>query len=110
MPADQEFLLYPLDNGEDPVCPRCGAPPVRTIVRPVNVWKKRRSMRRTGVNVVHMIQIADDMTFDIETPDDQETWNRFSFALRHGRLMLEAFQRCYDEQDFGTAATVVGVV
>ena len=24
MPADQEFLLYPLDNGEDPVCPRCG--------------------------------------------------------------------------------------
>jgi hypothetical protein len=25
MPHDQEFLLYPLDTGEDPVCPRCGA-------------------------------------------------------------------------------------
>jgi hypothetical protein len=23
MPHDQEFLLYPLDTGEDPVCPRC---------------------------------------------------------------------------------------
>jgi predicted RNA-binding Zn-ribbon protein involved in translation (DUF1610 family) len=24
MPRDQEFLLYPIDTGEDPVCPRCG--------------------------------------------------------------------------------------
>jgi len=24
MPHDQEFLLYPLDTGEDPACPRCG--------------------------------------------------------------------------------------
>lgn len=23
---DQEFLLYPLDTGEDPVCPGCGQP------------------------------------------------------------------------------------
>ena len=26
MPEDQEFLLYPLDTGEDPVCTRCGQP------------------------------------------------------------------------------------
>lgn len=25
MSDDQEFLLYPLDTGEDPVCPGCGA-------------------------------------------------------------------------------------
>jgi hypothetical protein len=24
MPSDQEFLLYPLDTGEDPVCLDCG--------------------------------------------------------------------------------------
>ena len=24
MAFDQEFLLYQLDRGEDPVCPRCG--------------------------------------------------------------------------------------
>jgi hypothetical protein len=24
MPSDQEFLLYPLDTGEDPVCLGCG--------------------------------------------------------------------------------------
>jgi hypothetical protein len=23
MRPDQEFLLYPLDTGEDPLCPRC---------------------------------------------------------------------------------------
>jgi hypothetical protein len=23
--SDQAFLLYPLDTGEDPVCPGCGA-------------------------------------------------------------------------------------
>jgi hypothetical protein len=26
MPPDQEFLLYPLDTGEDPLCPRCHLP------------------------------------------------------------------------------------
>jgi hypothetical protein len=26
MPADEEFLLYPLDTGEDPPCPCCGKP------------------------------------------------------------------------------------
>jgi hypothetical protein len=25
MPSDQEFLLYPLDTGEDPACLGCGA-------------------------------------------------------------------------------------
>jgi hypothetical protein len=25
MPSDQEFLLYPLDTGEDPACLDCGA-------------------------------------------------------------------------------------
>ena len=24
MPSDQEFLLYPLDTGEDPACLDCG--------------------------------------------------------------------------------------
>ena len=24
MSSDQEFLLYPLDTGDDPVCPSCG--------------------------------------------------------------------------------------
>jgi len=24
MTHSQEFLLYPLDTGKDPVCPRCG--------------------------------------------------------------------------------------
>ena len=24
MPADEEFLLYPLDTGDDPACPGCG--------------------------------------------------------------------------------------
>jgi hypothetical protein len=24
MPSDQEFLLYPLDTGEDPACLHCG--------------------------------------------------------------------------------------
>ena len=24
MPGDQEYLLYPLDTGEDPACLRCG--------------------------------------------------------------------------------------
>jgi predicted RNA-binding Zn-ribbon protein involved in translation (DUF1610 family) len=24
MTTDQEYLLYPLDTGQDPVCPRCG--------------------------------------------------------------------------------------
>jgi predicted RNA-binding Zn-ribbon protein involved in translation (DUF1610 family) len=24
MPVDQEFLLYPLDTGEDPACLACG--------------------------------------------------------------------------------------
>jgi hypothetical protein len=52
-------------------------------------------------DVVHMIQIADDMTFDLEAPDDQKTWNQFSFALRHGRRMLEAFQGRYHRRDFG---------
>jgi hypothetical protein len=23
LPRDEEFLFYPLDTGEDPVCPRC---------------------------------------------------------------------------------------
>ena len=26
MPADREFLLYPLDTGEDPLCDRCRLP------------------------------------------------------------------------------------
>jgi hypothetical protein len=26
MPPDQEFLLYPLDTGEDPLCDRCRLP------------------------------------------------------------------------------------
>ena len=26
MPPDQEFLLYPLDTGEDPLCPCCHLP------------------------------------------------------------------------------------
>ena len=25
MPSDQEYLLYPLDTGEDPACLGCGA-------------------------------------------------------------------------------------
>jgi len=25
MPSDQEFLLYPLDTGEDPACLDCGS-------------------------------------------------------------------------------------
>jgi len=60
-------------------------------------------------NVVHMIQLADDMALDFEVPEDREGWDRLSFALHHSRLMVEAFRRCYEKRDFGNEATVVGV-
>jgi hypothetical protein len=60
-------------------------------------------------NVVYMIQLADDMALDFEVPEDREGWDRLSFAIHHSRLMVEAFRRCYDQMDFGSEATVVGV-
>jgi hypothetical protein len=60
-------------------------------------------------NVVHMIQLADDMALEMEVPEDRETWDRFAFAIHHSRLMVEAFRRCYDKRDFGNEAAVVGV-